>query len=301
MTVRTYSSPIAFKQALEQRLRQRYGAGFGLARRRQLLVFDRYLARVADEFGELATLKGGLVLEIRLARARTTKDVDLLLKVAPSQVLAKLQSAGALDLGDFMAFEVAFDERHPKIQSEGMRYEGARFRVVCKLGGKIYGQRFGVDVTTFDPMLGEPELAQAEDLLGFAGVAPPRVRLYPVETHIAEKLHAYTMPRTRPNSRVKDLPDLALLACVGRLEAGQLASAIRQTFDFRGTHPVVASLPEPSEAWARPYQEMARTDGLEWETLSDLVRAVRQFLDPVLRGAEQMVWEPENWSWSRER
>jgi len=32
----------------------------------------------------------------------------------------------------------------------------------------------------------------AEDVLAFAGIAPPTLRLYPIETHIAEKLHAYT-------------------------------------------------------------------------------------------------------------
>ena len=44
MTVRTYSSPEAFKQALEQRLRTATKSGAGLARKRQLLVFDRLLA-----------------------------------------------------------------------------------------------------------------------------------------------------------------------------------------------------------------------------------------------------------------
>ena len=42
--------------------------------------------------------------------------------------------------------------------------------------------------------------ATADNILGFAGVAPPVLRLYPIETHIAEKLHAYTMPRARPNN-----------------------------------------------------------------------------------------------------
>jgi len=46
-----------------------------------------------------------------------------------------------------------------------------------------------------DPILGEPEVVVAEDVLAFAGVTPPMLRLYPIETHIAEKLHAYTMPR----------------------------------------------------------------------------------------------------------
>ena len=49
----------------------------GLARKRQLLVFDRFLARVVAIFGDAALLKGGLVLELRLERARTTKDIDL--------------------------------------------------------------------------------------------------------------------------------------------------------------------------------------------------------------------------------
>ena len=46
MTTRTYTSPQAFKQALEQRLKSASKSGADLARKRQLLVFDRYLARI---------------------------------------------------------------------------------------------------------------------------------------------------------------------------------------------------------------------------------------------------------------
>jgi hypothetical protein len=76
----------------------------------------------------------------------------------------------------------------------------------------------------------------AEDVLSFAGIAPPILRLYPLETHIAEKLHAYTMPRSRPSSRVKDLPDIALLATAQILDAKRLREALEQTFTFRETH-----------------------------------------------------------------
>jgi hypothetical protein len=41
------------------------------------LVFDRFLARVVAVLGDAVLLKGGLVLELRLERARTTKDIDL--------------------------------------------------------------------------------------------------------------------------------------------------------------------------------------------------------------------------------
>ena len=46
-----------------------------------------------------------------------------------------------------------------------------------------------------DPILGEPETIMTKDVLAFAGIAPPTLRVYPIETHVAEKLHAYTMPR----------------------------------------------------------------------------------------------------------
>ena len=62
MTGQTYSSPPAFKQALEQRLKRASNNGVDFARRRQLLVFDRFLARVVAVLGDTVLLKGGLVL-----------------------------------------------------------------------------------------------------------------------------------------------------------------------------------------------------------------------------------------------
>lgn len=294
---RTYASPETFKQALEQRLKTSAKSGADFARRRQLLVFDRFLARVVAIVGDAATLKGGLVLELRLERARTTKDVDLRMVGSPGELPAKLQQAGRSDLGDFMTFEVAPDEDHPAIQNDGMQYDGLRFRAECKLAGKVYGQPFGVDVAFGDPILGEPDVVVAEDVLAFAGIAPPTLRLYPIETHIAEKLHAYTMPRKRPNSRVKDLPDLALLATAQPIDALRLRSALEQTFTFRKTHSLPAAVPAPLETWRTPYEAMAREDQLSWATLEDVTKAAQAFLEPVLAGGLDATWEPTSWTW----
>lgn len=296
MTVRTYATPAAFKEALEQRLRS--AGTTDLSRRRQLLVFDRLLARVAATFGDAAVLKGGVALELRLDRARTTKDVDLRLMGSPDDLLPRLQELGQLDLGDFMTFEVEPDAHHPEIQNEGMQYEGMRFRLECRVAGKLYGQRFGLDIAFGDPIVGKPDEVVADDLLAFAGIVPPTVRLYPVETHIAEKLHAYTMPRTRPNSRIKDLPDLALLASTRPIEAEKLRAAIETTFAFRKTHDVPARIPDPPAAWALPYIEMASEDQLPWGTLEDLLARVRAFLDPVLATDVEKSWSPSEWRWT---
>jgi hypothetical protein len=91
MTARTYASPLAFRQALEQRLKTGSTSGVDFSRRRQLLVFDRFLARAVAVFGDAVLLKGGLVLEFRLERARATKDIDLRLVGSPETVLTRLQ------------------------------------------------------------------------------------------------------------------------------------------------------------------------------------------------------------------
>jgi hypothetical protein len=297
MTARAYTSPEAFKQALEQRLRTSSRSGAQFARKRQLLVFDRFLARVVAVLGDTATLKGGLALELRLEHARTTKDIDLRVVGSADDILARLQAAGRRDLGDFMSFEIGPDETHPELRNEGLQYGGLRFRCVGRLAGKLYGQPFGVDVAFGDPMFGEPELVASDDVLAFAGIAPPILRLYPIETHIAEKLHAYTLPRTRPNSRVKDLPDIALLATAQTLAAERLRTALEQTFAFRKTHELPAAVPVPLSAWATPYAAMAREDGLAWSTLETVTRAAQAFLDPVLGGGLTADWSPASWSW----
>lgn len=100
-------------------------------------------------------------------------------------------------------------------RDRGIVYQGLRFRAECKLAGKVYGQPFGVDVAFGDPILGEPESVVAEDVLAFAGIAPPTLRLYPIETHLAEKLHAYCMPSfwisgwsaAGPSSNVRKSPE----------------------------------------------------------------------------------------------
>lgn len=291
-----YTSAAAFKQALEARLRSSSSSGIDFARRRQLLVYDRFLARIVRELGESAMLKGGLVVELRVERARMTKDIDLRLVGPSANVLERLKRAVSLDLGDFMVFDVGIDAEHPQITNEGMAYEGQRYRVSCRLAGKPYGQPFGLDIAFADPIFGDPDIVVADDILGFAGIEPPSLRVYPLETHLAEKLHAYTLPRTRPNSRVKDLPDMALLASVREIDGRQLRAALEQTFQSRKTHLMPGALPAPPPTWAAPYARMVAEDELPWPDLAALVRAASAFFDPVLAGTEA-TWDPGEWAW----
>lgn len=101
----------------------------------------------------------------------------------------------------------------------------------------------------------------------------------------------------RPNSRVKDLPDLGLLATAQPIDAKRLRAALDQTFAFRSTHPLPASVPAPLETWRTPYEAMARENELESSTLDDVTQAVKAFLDPALDGALNATWNPAERVW----
>jgi len=297
MITRTYATPLAFKTAVERRLNNDASAtGMNLNRRRQLFVFDRYLARIFNLLEDAVILKGGMVIELRLERARTTKDIDLRMVGNPDDVLADLQAAGRLELGDYLTFKVQADPRHPEIEAEGMAYQGLRFRAQGQLAGKPYSAPFGIDVAFGEPLLGPPEEIEGSRFLQFAGIEPARFRIYPVETHIAEKLHAYTLPRRRPNSRVKDLPDIVLLATARDIDSAILREAIERTFEHRGTHPVPPTVPDPPIAWEPVYERIAENDGLLWKTLADVTRAVQDFLNPVLAD-QSLTWKADAHAW----
>src|SRR5262249_1302191 len=63
---------------------------------------------------------------------------------------------------------------------------------------------------------------------------PPRLRAYPKETVVAEKLEAM-VKLDLANSRMKDFYDLLVLARTFRFEEGRLRAAIGATFGRRGT------------------------------------------------------------------
>lgn len=178
-----------------------------------------------------------------------------------------------------------------------MVYDGRRFRGEARLAGNIYGMPFGIDAGFGDVLTSDPDIINGITFLEFIDVKPAKFRGYPRETHVAEKLHAYTLPRPRENSRVKDLPDLALLGQTGAFDAESLRHAVQTTFAFRNTHPVPARIPSPPTSWGPIYARMAKEDALPWSTIDAIERVVRGFLDPLLGNAGG-TWDPKDWTWS---
>lgn len=119
-----YQTPASVRTALEERQRRRATEqGVPFNRIAQIDVYYRFLARLLHEFHDGALIvKGGLALEMRLRRARTTADIDLRASGAPDHVYGRIRRAGLIELGDFLTFVVEAHPTHLDITGDGVLY-----------------------------------------------------------------------------------------------------------------------------------------------------------------------------------
>lgn len=289
-----YNSASAFRRALEDRLRQQsLHSGVPLVRLRKMIAFDRFLARLVQAQPGQWVVKGGLALQLRVGeRARTTKDMDLLMLDQQPEVYPRLREAGAFMLDDWFSFEVS-----RATLSVIEEFGGERYQLLSLLDGRRF-EMFHLDVGIGDPLVEPVEYLQTPALLTFAGFSPTNVPCYPITQQIAEKLHACTrMFRTGESSRVKDYVDILLLAHMGSMEGDLLREALTATFVARQTHALPVEMPDPPSGWERPFQRMAAEVQLEQRSIKEANAALQQFLNPVLSGNPLGLWDPVFWKW----
>lgn len=246
-----------------QRVRNRY-------------VFQRILARLGTDPRWM--LKGGFSLELRLGlAARTTKDLDLLLRdaagITSSDLQDLLDEALDVDLGDDCTFAVGAPRQ---VRAEDETPSTWRVKVEALVIGQPF-QTVVVDVVTgrADPRDAVDEL-EVHPVLGGVTFAVYSVDL---PRHAAEKTHAYARiyAHERPSSRVKDLVDLALLVERDLLQPSAFAKAVVAVFDERDAEPPPRELPEPPRDWRAPFVEMATEIGLSEPTLEAAASLVQRF------------------------
>jgi len=180
-------------------------------------------------------LKGGYALDLLFDTARATIDIDLTLPELdivsgqPNDVIREmLQEAAGASLDDWFEFVIAA----PIMDMDAAPYGGARFPVEAKMDARVFA-RFHVDIGVGDVVMQPMDVVECRDWLTFAGIARPSVRIIPREQQFAEKFHAYTLPRRIPNSRVKDLVDLALRVHAGGF--GAFKNQFGDQWHFRKT------------------------------------------------------------------
>ncbi|MEJ6780979.1 nucleotidyl transferase AbiEii/AbiGii toxin family protein [Aminobacter sp. Piv2-1] len=119
---------------------------------------------------------------------------------------------------------------------EDQQYGGVRVKTTAYLGRTRIPVQ--VDIGFGDAVTPAAQVLEFPSLLSTEG---PRLRAYPRETVVAEKLQAI-VALGQANSRMKDFYDLLALSRLFAFEGGSLAQAIRATFERRGT-PLPTDIP----------------------------------------------------------
>jgi hypothetical protein len=288
---RTYASLGAFRRALEERLKRiSRTEQVDINRLRRRVAFDRFLARLFRDEAAPWVLKGGYALELRFKSARSTIDIDLTVQKVvaaadsgnAAQIIREmLQSAASVNLHDWLEYTIGA----PTMELAGAPYGGARYAVDARMDGRIFA-KFHVDAGIGDVIMQPVERIECADLLDFAGIEKPTVRMIAREQQFAEKIHAYTLPRSSSNSRVKDLVDLALLIGENQLNQRKTAGALRLTFERRSTHALPATLVAPPEDWQRPFEALAEECGLQTDIV-EVFESVHEFFVRTLADATE--------------
>lgn len=263
-------------------------------------VFERFLARVFHDESSPWVLKGGTAVLARVHDARTTKDVDLLNEVLDlDQAIEALREAAARDLNDHFRFIVTKIEKG--IGGDGQpAVDGGRVSVDAYCGATKKSS-FGVDLVTGSLVTAAPDV-HTDPVLPLRGIEAPRIRLYPVVDHIADKLCAtqatYGTDSDQPSSRVRDLIDLVVFARSQDIEGGALIRAIRGEWTHRALSGEAVFSPPPM--WERLYPAVARKVPLTTDLASfaDAVSLVHALLDPALDGsADGRRWVASDLAW----
>jgi predicted nucleotidyltransferase component of viral defense system len=286
----SYATPGALRTALEARLRSHgTSAAVDLDRLRRRAVFERLLVRLDHAMPGQWILKGGMALEVRLGdRARTTRDLDLALRQAAEggeAVRERLIEAVAGDPeGDGFEFRIG-PARAIDVDEAGR--PGWRFPVDARLDGRTFAL-VRLDVVARAEEISTTDRVRLRSVLAFAGFPDHEVEAVDPAQHFAEKLHALTRPwLERPNSRVKDLPDLVLLVGEGLEPTAELLATVEHVFAARASHEVPASLPDPPADWAERYATLAEELDLEPSTVDEAMALLRSFWERALATRER--------------
>lgn len=245
---------------------------------------ERFLCRLArSPYAERFVLKGALLLLVWLGETlRPTRGADLLAldDLPDDELLEIFREICAVETEPDAVTFPADSVRLVPIGAEDAL--GSR-RVT--LQAHVGAERLGVqvDIGTGDAVTPAPQWLEYPGLLDLPG---PRLRAYPRETVLAEKLHAMVLLGAR-NTRMKDYFDVHALLLDGQVDTAQLGDAIAGTFARRRTELPAGVPPALSREFAGDAGKQA-----QWRAFLGKNRIEAPKLDTVLADIRRLLAEP---------
>lgn len=204
-------------------------------------AIERLIARLTRDakLAKHLIFKGGYVMLKAYDSQRATIDLDTSVQgisVQDAETRASKTIEGLKDDGIWMGGIQSQELEHQT------KYSGRRLTIRFSFGlPKVEVQRLGkilLDIGVGDVITPNPIADELTPILGGEAIS---WSIYPIETIIAEKLHAL-VDHGAGNSRAKDIYDLTVLL-KKVVQISTLRQAIKSTFAHRSTH-LPDSLPE---------------------------------------------------------
>ena len=264
-------------------------------------VHERVLYRLGQsKYKDRFILKGAMLQALWLDDPfRPTRDMDLLAFGENDQasLLNIFREILAIESADGVQFELdSLAINNIRLDNE---YGGLHIEAISYLGRSPI--KVQIDLGFGDAVVPEAKEIEFPGLLDFPS---PRIRAYPKEVVIAEKLHAIVILGRR-NSRMKDFYDLWMMAQNFSFDIEPLGSAIAATFSRRQTdlpENIPVGLSEDfvadvaiTKLWTNFISRNILAQSPS--SFSDVLADLRNFLMPAVelaRGIPQVeaVWEP---------
>lgn len=194
---------------------------------------------------------------------------------------------------------LAFDADSVAVEAirEADEYGGRRVTFAVTLGPARVALQ--VDIGFGDAVTPPAEFVEYPSLLG---IESPKLRAYPKETAVAEKVEAM-VKLGLANTRMKDFYDVQLLARTFPFQGEQLRAAIAATFARRGTPQPTETPVALTEAFAsddrkgKQWKAFVKRSGLETRVgeLSGVVAELSLFLLPPLLAASKREAFGSSW------
>ncbi|MCS4038726.1 nucleotidyl transferase AbiEii/AbiGii toxin family protein [Salinibacter ruber] len=262
-------------------------------------ALERLLYRIgSSEVEEQFVLKGAYAFLVwQQDLHRPTKDLDLLGYGDPDKLEALLRRVCEVEVQeDGVSFDPDSVSAGPIRDQE--EYDGMRVTIEASIGSAEL--QLQVDVGFGDAVVPDPQVTEIPTLLDLPAA---KLRTYPRETVVAEKLHGMVMFGIA-NSRMKDFYDIWYLSTQFPFEGADLSEAIEATFSRRETE-IPTDLPL---ALADEFADDDRKQ-TQWESFEDrtqleefdadfvsVIAQLRSFLWPPLRRAGQSTPFEKHWS-----
>jgi predicted nucleotidyltransferase component of viral defense system len=282
----TVSQPKNLAASVSQRLRNLARAdGTDYQRILERYAGERLLYRLQHTVGgDRFILKGAVLWVVwEGTPRRPTRDVDLLGpgRGTSESMRGVFRAACTVSVApDGLSFDPA--TVGAAVIREDEDYEGVRVTMAAQLGRAVIPVQ--VDIGFGDAVTPAPIDAVLPPLLDFP---PVQMRMYPVETVVAEKYEAL-VKRGLSNTRMKDFYDLFILSETRTFDVATLRRAIARTFENRGTPLPATELPvglTPAFAADKSPQWLSYLDKNELRDvprdLGIVLDRLRGFLGPI--------------------